>query len=71
MLERGAVTGHHTVLVTGASGGVGLAAVQLANARGARVVRPVIAATFGLDEVPDAQRQFAQRQHVGKLVVVP
>lgn len=38
MLERGAVTGDHTVLVTGASGSVGLAAVQLASARGARVV---------------------------------
>jgi NADPH:quinone reductase-like Zn-dependent oxidoreductase len=183
MLERGSVAGGNTVLVTGASGGVGLAAVQLARARGARVVavcsgdkgdavrragadvvvdrrrgqvvedattaapagydavvdvvagpmvgrglgllrgggrwvvagaldgwaveldvrrlylanlalvgstmhtprifdllvelarrgavRPVIAATFGLDEVPDAQQQLARRQHVGKLVVVP
>jgi NADPH:quinone reductase-like Zn-dependent oxidoreductase len=35
------------------------------------VVRPVIAATFDLDAVPEAQRQLAQRQHVGKLVVVP
>jgi len=183
MLERGSVTGDHTVLVTGASGGVGLAAVQLAHARGARVVavcsgdksddvrsagaavivdrhrgrvlaeaaeaapagydavidvvagamvgrglgllraggswvvagaldgwaveldvrrlylanlalvgstmhtprifdllvdlarqglvRPVVAATFGLEEVPEAQQRLAQRQHVGKLVVVP
>ena len=38
MLERGAVAEGHTVLVTGASGGVGLAVVQLAHARGARVV---------------------------------
>lgn len=38
MLERGAVRGGETVLVTGASGGVGLAAVQLAAARGCRVV---------------------------------
>ncbi len=38
MLERATVTGDHTVLVTGASGGVGLAVVQLARARGARVV---------------------------------
>ncbi|WP_299056598.1 zinc-binding dehydrogenase [uncultured Nocardioides sp.] len=38
MLERGAVAAGHTVVVTGASGGVGLAAVQLAHTRGARVV---------------------------------
>ena len=38
MLERGALAEGHTVLVTGASGSVGLAAVQLARARGARVV---------------------------------
>ncbi|MCM2576251.1 zinc-binding dehydrogenase [Streptomyces meridianus] len=38
MLDRGSVSEGHTVLVTGASGGVGLAAVQLARARGARVV---------------------------------
>ena len=35
------------------------------------VVRPVVAATFSLDELPDAQRQLALRQHVGKLVVLP
>ena len=38
MLERGSVSDGCTVLVTGASGGVGLAAVQLARSRGARVV---------------------------------
>ena len=38
MLERARITGGETVLVTGASGGVGLALVQLAAARGARVV---------------------------------
>ena len=38
MLERGGVADRHTVLVTGASGSVGLAVVQLAHARGARVV---------------------------------
>lgn len=38
MLERGRIGEGETVLVTGASGGVGLAAVQLAVARGAHVV---------------------------------
>ena len=183
MLDRGSVSAGHTVLVTGASGGVGLAAVQLAHARGARVVavcsgdkgdsvrdagaedvvdrtrgqvitdaaaaapggydavvdvvagaavgqglgllrgggrwvvagalggwavdldvrrlylanlaligstmhsprifdeltdiacrgsvRPVVAATFGLEDLADAQARLAQRRHVGKLVVVP
>lgn len=38
MLERAQVRAEETVLVTGASGGVGLALVQLASARGARVI---------------------------------
>lgn len=38
MLERAGIGAGETVLVTGASGGVGLALVQLAAARGARVV---------------------------------
>ncbi|MFD5110568.1 zinc-binding dehydrogenase [Streptomyces cinereoruber] len=38
MLERADILRDETVLVTGASGGVGLALVQLAAARGARVV---------------------------------
>lgn len=38
MLERAAVAQGETILVTGASGGVGLALVQLAAARGARVI---------------------------------
>lgn len=38
MLERGGVAAGETVVVTGASGGVGLAAVQLATALGAQVV---------------------------------
>lgn len=38
MLERAHVTAGETVVVTGASGGVGLALVQLAGARGANVI---------------------------------
>ena len=38
MLSRAAVSGEDTVLITGASGGVGSAATQLAKARAARVI---------------------------------
>ncbi|WP_153398034.1 zinc-binding dehydrogenase [Ornithinicoccus halotolerans] len=38
MLERGGIGAGETVLVTGASGGVGVALVQLARARGAQVI---------------------------------
>ncbi|SHK50876.1 MAG: alcohol dehydrogenase [Paraburkholderia sp.] len=38
MLERGRVSSGHMVLVTGAAGGVGSAAVQLAKRRGATVI---------------------------------
>lgn len=62
MLDRGAVSKGHTVLVTGASGGVGLAAVQLARARGARVVavcsgdKGEAVRTAGADVVVDRRR---------------
>jgi len=41
LVERGRLCAGETVLVTGAAGGVGLAAVQLAKALGARVVAAV------------------------------
>lgn len=62
MLERGGVREGHTILVTGASGGVGLAAVQLAHARGARVVavcsgdKADAVRAAGADEVVDRGR---------------
>ncbi|AOS62116.1 zinc-binding dehydrogenase [Actinoalloteichus hymeniacidonis] len=41
MIDRAAVTDADTVLITGASGGVGAAAIQLVKARGGRVVAVV------------------------------
>jgi len=52
MLERAQLRAEETVLVTGASGGVGLALVQLAEARGARVIALTSAAHA--DAVRDA-----------------
>jgi NADPH:quinone reductase-like Zn-dependent oxidoreductase len=49
MIERGDLAEGETVLVTGASGGVGLAAVQLAHARGARVL--AVSSGSKLDDV--------------------
>jgi NADPH:quinone reductase-like Zn-dependent oxidoreductase len=47
MLERAGLRGGETLLVTGASGGVGLALVQLAAARGAHVVAVTSSAKAG------------------------
>lgn len=49
MIERGGVRAGDTVLVTGASGGVGLALVQLSRARGATVL--AVSSTDKLDQV--------------------
>ncbi|QJF50647.1 alcohol dehydrogenase family protein [Roseobacter ponti] len=59
MLTRAAVSAGDTVLVTGSSGGVGSAAVQLAKARGARVIAATSPAkadalrALGADDTPD------------------
>ncbi len=66
MLDRGRVAAGHTVLVTGASGGVGLAAVQLAVARGARVVAVCSAAKA--DGVRDAGAQHVVDRGRGRVV---
>ncbi len=34
-------------------------------------VRPLVAETYALDDVVEAQRQLARRAHVGKIVVIP
>ncbi|WP_402463607.1 zinc-binding dehydrogenase [Isoptericola aurantiacus] len=52
MIERGRLRQGETVLVSGASGGVGLALVQLARARGARVV--AISSGSKIDAVREA-----------------
>ncbi|MEL7977882.1 zinc-binding dehydrogenase [Isoptericola sp. F-RaC21] len=52
MIERGRLQEGETVLVSGASGGVGVAAVQLARARGARVV--AISSGSKIDAVREA-----------------
>ena len=49
MVERAGVTKDHCVLVTGASGGVGSAVVQLAKRRGARVI--AVAGASKVDQV--------------------
>lgn len=52
MIERGRLREGETVLVSGASGGVGLALVQIARARGARVV--AISSGSKMDAVREA-----------------
>ncbi|MFI5523416.1 zinc-binding dehydrogenase [Streptomyces platensis] len=52
MIERGRLREGETVLVSGASGGVGLALVQIARARGARVL--AISSATKIDSVREA-----------------
>ncbi len=34
-------------------------------------IRPLLAGTYPLDRIADAQREFQQRHHVGKIVLIP
>ena len=34
-------------------------------------IRPLVAATFPLERIADAQRQFLEKRHVGKFVLIP
>lgn len=81
MLDRAQVSAGETVVVTGASGGVGLAAVQLAAALGARVVavssagkEPVLHEAGAAEVVdrsaPDLHRRVADLAGGGVDVVV-
>lgn len=60
LLDRASVGAGDTVLITGASGGVGLAAVQLAALRGAHVVAQTSA------EKAEAVRQAGARETLGR-----
>ncbi len=61
MLERGGIRAGETVLVTGASGGVGLAVVQLAAARGCRVIAQTSAGKTDLVRGSGAERWSTAR----------
>lgn len=65
MLERADLKAGETVLVTGASGGVGLALVQLAAARGADVISVTSAAKAG--EVAEAGASRVVERDAGDL----
>ncbi|RYE28854.1 MAG: SDR family NAD(P)-dependent oxidoreductase, partial [Hyphomicrobiales bacterium] len=80
LVERGHVRAGETVLIHGAAGGVGLAAVQIAKLHGAQVLgtasndaRRAIAMAAGADAVFDSRRErFADeiRRQIGSVDVV-
>ena len=76
MLTRSAVAAGDRVLVTGASGGVGSAAVQLAKARGASVVAVTSAAKvaalveIGADETMGRDDDYVEQLGAGSIDVV-
>lgn len=65
MVDRGGFGEGDTVLVTGASGGVGLAAVQVAVARGARVV--AVSSAGKLEQVREAGADVVLDRGAGDL----
>ncbi len=80
LVERGRIRAGENVLVHGAAGGVGLAAIQIAKLHGARVLgtassaaRRAIATAAGADAVFDSrQERFAEaiRRRIGPVDVV-
>ena len=34
-------------------------------------IAPLLAGTFPLEQIADAQREFMRKRHVGKLVLIP
>jgi NADPH:quinone reductase-like Zn-dependent oxidoreductase len=34
-------------------------------------IRPLVAKTFPLERIADAQREFLEKRHVGKIVLIP
>lgn len=76
MLTRAAVKSGEIVLVTGASGGVGSAAVQLASARGAKVVAVTSASkadklkALGADQTLDRNADYLSALDAGQVDVV-
>ena len=85
MITRGQLRPGESVMITGASGGVGSACVQIAKLTGARVLAVVgsrekaervaeigadAAAVIGQDDLRDAAREFAGRDGVDMVVEV-
>lgn len=64
LLRRAGLGAGETVLVTGASGNVGLAAVQLARRRGARIVALAAREKFGDLQAAGADRCLAREEDV-------